>query len=87
MGSEFCLCGQFESSKSAKIHKESKFKASKYVKMADFALLDLPILVFNEFVHFLRTEIYQINQIQSSKNGKNSSFKSLNSPKLISRKI
>ena len=32
-------------SKCAKIHKKSKFRASKCVKMADFAFLEPPILI------------------------------------------
>ena len=32
--------GEFQPSESAKIHKKSKFRASKCVEMADFALLE-----------------------------------------------
>ena len=42
---------------------------------------------FYNFFHFLKAEIYHINQVQSSKNGKNGSFRLLDSPKVISRKI
>ena len=30
---------------------------------------------FNEFLHFLKAEIYQISKIQSPKNGKKGSFR------------
>jgi len=44
-GSEFCEFGKFQPSKSAKIHKKSKFRASKFVKKADFALQESPKLI------------------------------------------
>jgi len=37
-GCEFCSFGQFQPSKNEKMHKNSKFIACKYGKMADFAL-------------------------------------------------
>ena len=37
---EFCTFGEFQPSKSEEIHKKSKFRASKCVKTADFALLE-----------------------------------------------
>ena len=38
-GCEFCSFGDFQPSKSAQIHKKSKFRPSNCVKIADFALL------------------------------------------------
>ena len=40
----FNLC-KFLPSENAKNHEKLKFKASKFVKMADFALLESPILI------------------------------------------
>ena len=40
LGSEFCPFGTFQPSKSAKMHKKSKFRGSKSVKMADFVPLE-----------------------------------------------
>ena len=39
------------------------------------------------FLQFLKAEINQIDNIHSSKNGKKGSFRLLDSPKVISRKI
>ena len=43
--SEFSSFGQFQPSKNAKIHKDSKFRTSKFAKMAHFALLESPKLI------------------------------------------
>ena len=43
--SEFSSFGQFQSSKRAKHHKKVKFRASKCVKVADFALLESTKLI------------------------------------------
>ena len=40
--------GNFQPSKSAEIHKKSKSRASKYVQMADFALLESPTLILGK---------------------------------------
>ena len=44
-GSEFGYFGRFEPLKNGKIHKKSKFRASKCVKMSDLALLESPKLI------------------------------------------
>ena len=44
-GPETLKFGQFQPLKSAKIHKESKFRASKCVGIADFALLEYTKLI------------------------------------------
>jgi len=41
----FSNFGKFQASKSIKNHKKSKFRASKFVKTADFALLESPKLI------------------------------------------
>ena len=50
MGSEFSYFVEFQPSKSAIIKKKSKFKASKHVKMADFALLKSPKVNFTSIL-------------------------------------
>ena len=66
------------------ILREINFKDSRSAKSA--ILTHLEALNFNlyEFLHFLKTEIYLLNTIQSSQNG---IFCTFNSSKLISRKI
>ena len=46
--------------------------SAKSVIWAHFEALNFD---FYEFLHFLKAEIYQINKIQNSKNGKSSSFR------------
>ena len=54
-GSEFCYLGKFQQSKCAKISWILKFRSSKYVKMADFTLLQSPKLISRANVgHFLK---------------------------------
>jgi len=71
------------------ILRETNLGDSISVKSAIFTHLEALNSDFNEFLHFSRAEIDQINKIQSLKNGKNSSWASslLDCPKLISRKI
>ena len=45
-----------------------------YVKSI-FAQLEAINFDFDQFLHFLKTEIYQIIKIQSPKNGRNGSFR------------
>ena len=50
--------------------RENKFSAKSDI----FAYLEVLNFDFYEFFHFLKAEIYQINEILSPKNGKNGSF-------------
>ena len=52
--------------------KVGEFKVSKSVILAHLESLNFD---FNEFLHFLKAEFYQINQIQSSKNVKMAIFR------------
>ena len=69
-----------------------KIQLAKYVKMANFALLEFQKLEnkcvdLYEFLHFLKAEINQMNQSRNPKMAKTVVLKLLVSAKLISRKI
>ena len=56
------------------ILREINFDDSKSAKSAILTHLEILNFEFDEFLTFLKAEIYQINKIQSHKNGKNVSF-------------
>ena len=64
--------------------KVSEFKISKCTILAHSVSVNFD---FNEFLHFLKAEFYQINQIQSSKNVKMAILRTSRISNLISRKI
>ena len=68
------------------ILREIKFgdlRSTKFAILTHLQALNFDVM---NFLHFLKAEIYQINQLQSLKDG-NTIFELLDSPKLISRKI
>ena len=69
------------------ILREINFGDSRSAKSAILTHLEALNFDFNEFLHFLKAEFYQINQIQSSKNVKMAIFRISRIPNLISRKI
>ena len=69
------------------ILREINFGDFKSAKSAILTHLEALKFDFNEFLHFLKAEFYQINQIQSSKNAKMAIFRTSRIPNLISRKI
>ena len=64
--------------------KVSEFKISKCTILAHSVSVNFD---FNEYLQFLKADIYQINQIQSSKNVKMAILRTSRIPNLISRKI
>ena len=66
------------------ILREINFGKSRSAKSTILTHLDALNFVFNQFLHFLKTGIYQINKIQSPKMAV---LELLDCPKLISRKI
>jgi len=57
------------------ILREINFGYSRSAKSAILTHSEALNVDFNEFLHFLKAEIYQINQIQSPKNCKNGNFR------------
>ena len=57
------------------ILREINFGDFKSAKSAILTHLEALKFDFNEFLHFLKAEFYQINKIQSPKNGKNGGFR------------
>ena len=58
-----------------KILREINFGDSRSAKSAILTHLEAVNFDFYEFLHFLKAEFYQINKIQSPKNGKNGRFR------------
>ena len=71
----------------SQILREINFGGSRSAKSAIITYLQALNFDFHGFLHFLKAEIYQINQIQSQKVAKTTLLQPLNFPKLISRKI
>ena len=69
------------------ILREINFWDSKNAKLAILTHLEALNFDFQEFLHFLKAVIYQIDKIQSPKMAKTAVLEHLDSPKLISRKI
>ena len=51
--------------------REINFEDSRSAKSSILTHLEALKFDFNEFLHFLKAEFYQINKIQGPKNGKN----------------
>ena len=66
---------------------EINFEDCRSAKSAILAHLEALNFDFDEFLHFLKAKIYQINKIQSPQNGKIAVLELLDSSKLVSRKI
>ena len=60
----------------------NQFLDSKNAKLAILTHLKALNFDFQEFLHFLKAVIYQIDNIQSPKNGKNYSFSTSNFSKI-----
>ena len=58
------------------------FRHSRSAKSAILTHVEAVNLGFNEFLHFLKAEIYQINKIQRPKKGKKDSIKTSTSSKI-----
>ena len=78
---------KFQDFSVTQILREINFWDSKNAKLAILTHLEALNFDFQEFLHFLKAVIYQIDKIQSPKNGKTAVLALLISPKLISRKI
>ena len=63
------------------------FLDSRSAKLTIWPHLEALNFDFYEFLHFLKDEIYHIRKIQSPVYSKNGIFRTLDHPKLISRKI
>ena len=59
----------------AQILREINFGDSRSAKSAILTHLEALKFDFNEFLHFLKAEFYQINKIKSPKYGKNGRFR------------
>ena len=57
------------------ILREINFGNSRSAKIDNLTHSEVLNFDFNELLHFLKAEIYQINQVQSPKNGKNGNFR------------
>ena len=57
------IFGQFQPSQSPKIHKKSKFRATKIVKMADFALLVSPLLISRKI--WVSVQLSDFNKVKT----------------------
>ena len=57
-----------------KFHDFSITQILREIKSAISTHLEALNFDFNEFLHFFNAEIYQVNKIQSPKNGKNGNF-------------
>ena len=74
-----------------KFHDFSITQILREINLGDFRSAKSAILThlealkfdFNEFLHFLKAEFYQINKIQSPKNGKNGRFRASRFSKIV----
>ena len=73
---------KFDKFSIAHILREINFWNSKSAKLAILTHLEALNFDFQEFLHFLKAVIYQIDKIQSPKNGKNCSFSTSNFSKI-----
>ena len=71
----------------SQILREINFGDSRNAKSAILTYLEVLNVDFNEFLHFLKVEIYQISKTLSLQITKIAVSDLLHSPKLISRKI
>ena len=73
---------KFQDFSVTQILREINFWDSKNAKLAILTHLEALNFDFQEFLHFLKAVIYQIDKIQSPKNGKNCSFSTSNFSKI-----
>jgi len=78
---------KFENFPVSEIFCEIDFREIRRAKSAILAHLEALNLDFNEFLHFLKAAIDQMNKVQNQKNCKLAVLELLASPELISRKI
>ena len=71
----FCTMWKFQDFSITQILREINFGDSGSVKSAILTHVEALNFDSHEFLHFLKTEIYQIKEIQSPKNCKTSSFR------------
>jgi len=77
-----CTVWKFQDFAITQIFREINFWDSKNAKLAILTHLEALNFDFQEFLHFLKAVIYQIDKIQSPKNGKNCSFSTSNFSKI-----
>ena len=80
-GKEFTVW-KFQDFAITQIFREINFWDSKNAKLAILTHLEALNFDFQEFLHFLKAVIYQIDKIQSPENGKNCSFSTSNFSKI-----
>ena len=73
---------KFQDLSVTQILREINFWDSKNARLAILTHLEALNFDFQEFLHFLKAVIYQIDKIQSTKNGKNCSFSTSNFSKI-----
>ena len=81
-----CTVCKFNDFPITQILRETNFGDFRSAKSATLTHSESLNFDFYEVLHFLKSEIYQINIIQRTKSGKNCNFRPSKFPKLISQK-